>query len=64
MIPKKIFQTYKTDYDDLSETQKAMTQTWIDKNPGYDYHYYSDNDIENFILNNYGELWHETFLSV
>jgi mannosyltransferase OCH1-like enzyme len=64
MIPKKIFQTYKTDYNNLSNIQKAMTQTWIDKNPGYEYHYYSDYDIEQFILSHYGKEWHELFLTV
>jgi mannosyltransferase OCH1-like enzyme len=64
MIPKKIFQTYKTDYNDLSEIQKAMTKTWIDKNPGYDYRYYSDQDIEKFILRHYGQEWHELFVTV
>lgn len=48
MIPKKIFQTYKTKYDDLpylndSKTNlKGLTESWFYKNPDYEYYYYDD----------------------
>lgn len=64
MIPKSIFQTYKLPYEQLSQSVKDMTQTWKDKNPGYEYHYYSDEDIESFILNHYGEAWNKTYSSL
>lgn len=64
MIPKKIFQTYKVPYEALPENVLAMTQTWKDKNPDYEYHYYSDTDIEKFIVEHYGKEWHDRYLSL
>lgn len=64
MIPKKIFQTYKTSYEDLPIKLKELSRSWQDKNPDYEYHYYSDSDIEKFILKYYGSEWHTRYLKM
>lgn len=57
MIPKIIWQTYETNYEDLIDDAKQCSQTWIDKNPGWEYRYMSATDRENFILNYFGQEW-------
>lgn len=64
MIPKKIFQTYKVPFDDLSNNAKLLIQEWKDNNPDYEYFYYSDKDIEDFILREYGSEWYSRYLSL
>lgn len=46
-IPYKIFQTFKTDYVPVS-LYKA-TRRWIEKNPEYDYTFYTDEKILDYI---------------
>lgn len=64
MIPKKIFQTYKVEYNELSDNAKNLIQEWKDNNPDYEYFYYSDKDVEDFVLNEYGEEWHKRYMSL
>ncbi len=61
MIPKIIWQTYESDFDDLPEGAKEFAQTWKDNNPGWEYRYMSGRDRENFILENYGKEWHSIY---
>lgn len=46
-IPKIIHQTWKS--KEKNESIDTLRNTWMDKNPGYQYCYYDDTDIENFI---------------
>lgn len=64
MIPKKIFQTYKVEFDQLSGNAKHLIQEWKDNNPDYEYFYYSDKEIEGFILTEYGNEWHSRYMSL
>jgi hypothetical protein len=64
MIPKKIFQTYKVTFDELSDSAKKLIQGWKENNPDYEYHYYSDKDIEDFIIEHYDEAWYQRYLSL
>ena len=64
MIPKKIFQTYKVPFNELSDNAMSLILEWKRKNPDYTYYYYSDADIEKFILKHFGTEWHERFLSL
>lgn len=54
-IPKIIWQTYKTDYEDLPSYAKEATKTWKKLNPDYEYRYFNDRDIYKFIKYNYGD---------
>jgi mannosyltransferase OCH1-like enzyme len=64
VIPKKIWQTYQCDYDELPEYIKSTTNTWIELNPDYEYQYMSDNDARDFIKQEYGNDVLEVFNSV
>jgi hypothetical protein len=39
MIPKIIWQTHESEYNDLLPFQKDITNTWKNLNPGWDYRY-------------------------
>jgi hypothetical protein len=54
-IPKTIWQTYKTDYNNLPKDAKNASQTWKKLNPDYEYKYMNDRDIYKFVKYNYGE---------
>ena len=47
MIPKIIFQTWKT--KEPNGSIDKLRNTWISKNPEFAYEYYDDNDIKTFI---------------
>jgi hypothetical protein len=64
MIPKKIFQTYKVPFNDLSDNAKKLIQGWKRNNPSYEYHYYSDQDIEDFIIQYFDNQWYERYMSL
>ena len=51
-IPKTIVQTWISE-DKLTPVMKAATQTWKDKNPTWDYKFFSDEDCLEFIENNF-----------
>lgn len=55
MIPKIIWQTYKTKYDELPYDAKICSETWKKLNPEYEYRYMSDDEIYNFVKDKYGE---------
>lgn len=57
MIPKKIWQTYKTPYSNLPEYALEATKTWIDKNPDWEYNYFSDSDVLDFVSSEFGSDW-------
>lgn len=52
MIPKIVWQTYDTKYEDLPDFQKNIINTWKAFNPGWEYNYADAEqrakDIENF----------------
>jgi len=49
MIPKNIFQTWKT--KPLTEDLENIMKTWIKMNPSYSYKFYDDNDCIEFMKN-------------
>lgn len=57
MIPKNIFQSWKTKYDDLHPILKARIDTIKTNNPDYNYQLYDDKDIDDFVNTYYpGEI--------
>lgn len=46
-IPQKIWQTYRT--KELPRQAKEAQISWLELNPGYEYHLWDDDDIENYI---------------
>ncbi len=49
MVEKIIWQTHKFKYEDLPEIYLKNSKTWIEGLPGWEYRYFSDIDVENFI---------------
>ncbi len=60
-IPKIIIQTWKN--KDIPEKYHNDIETVKKLNPDYTYIYFTDEDIENFLKNNYPE-WYETYLKL
>lgn len=64
MIPKIIWQTYK---DPLSTLPSYMTEamdTWKQLNPDHDHRYMDDSQAAEFVLQEYGEEWHDIFINL
>lgn len=57
MIPKILWQTYEDDYNDLPIYVRETAQTWIDKNPKYEFKYVNAKQREEFILKYFGTEW-------
>lgn len=57
VIPKKIWQTYKTTYDNLPDYAASAAKTWQDKNPDWEYNYFSDDDVMDFVISEFGMDW-------
>ncbi len=55
MIPKIIWQTMKTNCIPVS--MKGFCMSWIDKNPEYEYRFFDDNDMVNFISEEFPEYF-------
>jgi mannosyltransferase OCH1-like enzyme len=55
LIPKIIWQTYKTSYDDLPGYAKEAAQTWQEMNPDYEYRYMTDEEVYAFVLEHFGQ---------
>lgn len=54
MIPKKIFQTHKT-IEHINNNPKLVlgTNSWKQLAPDYEYHFYNNDDCDNFMKTNY-----------
>lgn len=61
MIPKNIWQTYKNTYESLPDYALSATNTWIDKNPDWTYNYFSDQDVMDFVRDNFDSKWINIF---
>lgn len=61
MIPKIIWQTYETPYDQITDTMKEYSNSWKEKNPDWKHMYMSREDRENFVLHEFGEEWYHIF---
>lgn len=59
LIPKKIFQSWKT--HKLSSEMKAATDTIIKNNPNYKYELSDDSECRNFILKSFGRVYADAF---
>lgn len=63
MIEKKIFQTYKKEYHELDNYALYTSNTWIDKNPDWEYNYFSDESMLDFTNDAYGKEWVDILLN-
>jgi mannosyltransferase OCH1-like enzyme len=64
MIPKIIWQTYEIPYDQLSDRIKKHTNSWITLNPEHEYKYFDASARQAFVLDNFGQEWHDLFVSL
>ena len=61
-IPKTIFQTFKN--DNFSEQFREIIKTWKDKNPTYEYRFYSDEDCDTFIQANFDDRTYSAYKKI
>lgn len=64
MIPKIIWQTYKDPFDQLQPYMLDAVNTWKTLNPEYEYRYMDDSQAAQFILEEYGQEWHDLFVGL
>ena len=64
MIPKIIWQTYKDSFDQLQPSMVDAVNTWKNLNPDFEYRYMDDTQAAEFILNEYGQEWHNIFVNL
>jgi mannosyltransferase OCH1-like enzyme len=64
MIPKIIWQTYKDPYNQLQPYMLDAINTWKTLNTEYEYRYMDDAQATEFILQEYGQEWHDIFVSL
>ena len=64
MIPKIIWQTYKDSFDQLQPYMVDAVNTWKNLNPDFEYRYMDDTQAAEFILNEYGQEWHNIFVNL
>ena len=57
MIPKIIWQTYESEYNKIVPKALECSNSWKEKNPDWEYKYFSAIDRKDFVLNNFGEEW-------
>ena len=63
-IPKIIWQTYKDPYDQLQTYMHEAMQTWKNFNPEYDHRYMDDAQAARFVLEEFGQEWHDFFIGL
>jgi len=63
MIPKIIWQTYETDYQDLSDRAKELIESWKNLNIGWEYNYCSKEKRESLVKENFGKEWYQIYKS-
>jgi mannosyltransferase OCH1-like enzyme len=64
IIPKVIYQTYKTDLNDVPVNLYKAHRTWVEKNPDYKVIYMNDNEIDSFIKNHFDKRIYNIFNSL
>jgi len=64
LIPKIIWQTYKDPRGTLQPYMHEAINTWIMKNPGYEYRYMDDAQSAQFIKEEYGDEVHDLFVNL
>lgn len=64
MIPKVIWQTYKDHIDTLPQYMIDSMNTWKNLNPEYEHRYMDDIQAKQFILDEYGQEWHDIFVNL
>lgn len=63
MIPKIIWQTYESEYNDLPPKALEFSDSWKKQNPDWEYKYVNAKEREEFILNNFDKEWHTIYTS-
>ena len=63
MIPKIIWQTYETEYDNLPQKAKELSESWKLLNKDWQYRYVSSLGREQFIQKNFEDEWYTIYKS-
>lgn len=62
MIPKIIWQTYKTAFPPLEAV--SSIRSWLDKNPEYQWYYFDDERCRRFIQDHFTEEFYQMYISL
>jgi hypothetical protein len=57
MIPKIIWQTHNYEFDQLPLYAKQAAMSWVNLNPGWDYIYHTHDERQQYVKDNYPELY-------
>lgn len=63
MIPKIIWQTYESEYNNIPEKALECSYSWKKENPSWEYRYVSGKERAEFVLNNFGQEWFDIYNS-
>jgi mannosyltransferase OCH1-like enzyme len=63
-IPKIIWQTCLSDYNDLPEYVKVCSDSWKNNNEGWEYRYLTHEDCYKMILDNYDQDMADIYLNI
>lgn len=62
MIPKIIWQTYKTKLP--AQESATSIKTWLDLNPNHEWYYFDDDKCEKFIKDHFKEEFYQMYISL
>ena len=62
MIPKIIWQTYKTEYPPLISSNHV--RSWIDRNVDYEWMYFDDNSCDEFMKDHFSSDYYDMYASL
>lgn len=62
MIPKRIWQTYKTDYPPRQSI--GFAKSWQDYNPDYEWYYFNDEKCQKFIQDHFDDEFYQMYCSL
>lgn len=62
MIPKFIWQTYKTPFPAKQSAQSI--KSWLDLNPDYEWYYFDDAKCEQFIRDHFSDEFYQMYVSL
>jgi mannosyltransferase OCH1-like enzyme len=63
MIPKIIWSTYESEYDELPYKAKKFAESWKSLNPDWEYRYVSGKQRLQFVKETFGDEWYQIYNS-
>jgi mannosyltransferase OCH1-like enzyme len=64
MIPKIIWQTYESSFEELPKEAKNLVKIWKEKNPEWEYCYMDSRQRDDFVLKEFGKEWFDIYSNI